>query len=172
MSDFLCDNCRNVFTTKWRKFSFLGSHDTKKRPGWRRNVSRLCHFRPCLVYRGKTSELRPDDCRMCYALAKYFGDTLRRGLEGDLAVSKSPGQTKVVYQQHSLLDRLWDSFIRIRLYENDENFRLRFELLESESQVNQVDLRARHLNHLWFKLYADAGKLLALGQLHTRCCRD
>lgn len=108
---------------------------------------------------------------MCYALARYFGDTLRRGLEGDLAVSNTPGQTKAVYQQHSLLDRLWDSFIKIRLYENDENFRLRFELLESESQVNQVDLRARHLNHLWFKLYADPGKLLASGQLHIRRCR-
>ncbi|KAF5011053.1 hypothetical protein FDECE_2792 [Fusarium decemcellulare] len=149
MGDSLCDNCRSIFSTKWRQFSFLGHHDPGKRHGWERNVSRLCHRRPCLVYKGKRSQLKPDECYMCSTLLGYLDDLDNKAPNYGLPVT-STGTAKP-----SLVNRLWDSLVSIRLYEGKEDFRLRFELVVSDSEVKHVDLRTRHYGSLWFKLCAN-----------------
>ncbi|WQF75031.1 Putative heterokaryon incompatibility [Colletotrichum destructivum] len=91
MVDFLCDGYRTIFQTKWRPFSLLGSDDPSTRPGWHRNLSRLCHRTPCFVYEGRRSRLKPDERWICRRQAARSGEAAQKLADSMLSINYRPG---------------------------------------------------------------------------------
>ncbi|TID02130.1 hypothetical protein CH35J_003370 [Colletotrichum higginsianum] len=111
---------------------------------------------PCLVYEGRRSRLKPDECWMCRRQAARSGEAVQKLADSMLSINYRPGPgAAAVKENPSRRGRLWDSFIELRLHEKEDKFRLRFEMSISNSEVMQADLRTGP-SPVSFKLFADA----------------
>lgn len=148
----LCENCRHILSTKWKRFSFIANRDPVARAGWRRGLGRFGNWNPTLVYRGslKALETSQSECPLCEIFVIQRDNVGQEGRYANPAFSKSNGITG---------DGVWDAVARFQPpWRDDDTFKLRLEYRASTSEIFQVQIGTTPTVSFWVKLFADHGE--------------
>lgn len=148
METQLCDICARTFSSSWKR-SFIGHGNINLPLGWRRTISQIGVWNPCLVYRGKRSSLSPSQCLMCETLFGYFKD-LDRCRSLDLSKDELLRRNWVI--------RLWKYVTKAGIQNDGDTFRIWLEYLPNRKfEIQQLCTDDFGLS-LSFNLFADHSK--------------
>ncbi|TQN64903.1 hypothetical protein CSHISOI_10508 [Colletotrichum shisoi] len=70
------------------------------RDGTVTSAGRLCHRTPCLVYEGRRSRLKPDECWMCRRQAARFGEAAQKLADSMISINYRPGPGAAVVKEN------------------------------------------------------------------------